>query len=621
MKKKKRIITFIDLSKKTVRKEDLPKDWQEEYWGGRGLNDRLLYELTDEMTDPEGPDNPLIFSTGPLTGTMVPTNGRYAVSSLSPLTGILGDGNAAGFFASELKSAGVDSLVVTGKAKEPVYLWIYDGSVKICSANHLWGKDTWDATAALKKERGTEIEAAVIGPAGENKVPFATIMNNSKRAVGRTGMGAVMGSKNLKALAVKGTRPIEIADPAAHRKIIEEMIAYIRRSFGYPLRSKYGTTVITDVYMRMGTLPINNAQSAYDERTENLKAEKFLPYTTSIKSCFACPIHCSRYTKVHDPSTREEVRGEGPEFETIAALGVRCGNFDLPSLLRMNHASNRLGVDTISMGGVISFLMECYQKSLITSKHLDGFELNWGNSKAMESLIEKVAFRQGCGSWLSKGVKELSKEIPGSEDFAIHVKGLEPAEQEPRGMKAWGLGWAVSSRGGDHLRAFPLAETTWSKKEALRQFGHEEAADPLSYKGKGKLVKWSEEISALCDSLILCKFSVMAMAIPIETVSKAMGTVLGETVTAKDLQRTGERIVNLERMFNARFGIDKKQDRLPERFKQPLHEGAAKGEVFELSDMLNDYYQARGWDKDTGLPTESTLDSLGLAFTNKEARR
>ncbi len=603
-------MAWVNLSTGQIDYLYLPEEWRYAYLGGRGLNSRLLYELTGPDTDPLGEDNPLLFSTGPLTGTMIPTNGRYTVSARSPLTGILGDGNAAGFWAPELKYAGFDTIAITGRAEKPVYLWIHNGRVEIRAAESLWGKDTWEATAALQAVLGADAQVAVIGPAGEHRVKYACIINNLGRAVGRTGMGAVMGAKRLKSVAVRGTLPVAVAHPAEHRQVVDEMLRHIYAAPGYLMRSRYGTTAITDVYLRLGTLPVNNAQAGSSAEAVALTADRVAAHTQGLKACFACPIHCSRFTRVESGAG-----GEGPEYETIVALGARCGNYDLPSVIKMNQLANRLGLDTISAGGVISFLMECRQRGLVGPEQTDNLDLTWGNHAAMAELLPKIAYREGCGDWLAEGVRSLSRDIPGSADFAIHVKGLETAEQEPRGMKAWGLGWAVSSRGGDHLRAFPLAETTWTKEEARRVFGSEQVADPTGYAGKDRLVKWSEEVSAVTDSLELCKFCQMALTVPLELTARALWTVTGWEAGAADLLTIGERIVNLERMYNGRLGLGRADDRLPGRFAEPLTGGVFPGQTFDLGQMLGPYYRARGWDEATGYPRREKLEELGLGFT------
>ncbi|HHV13993.1 MAG TPA: aldehyde ferredoxin oxidoreductase family protein [Clostridiales bacterium] len=607
---------LIDLTSRQVQYQNIDDGTLKQYLGGRGLNIKALYEMTAKETDPLGPDNPLIFAAGPLTGTLIPANGRYGVTAKSPLTGILGDGNAAGFWASELKYAGFDQLVIIGKSEEPVYLFVTDGKVEIRDAEQLWGKDIWETDIMIKEElQDDNVQVSAIGQAGENVVRYACIINNLKRAVGRCGMGAVMGSKRLKAIAVRGTQALKVAHPQEHQDVVDNMLKHIYNSPGYPVRSKLGTTVIVDVYMRNGTLPIQNAQVAYSDEIKQVTSDKIAHYTTGLKGCFACPIHCSRFTKVNDDAIYNDAYSEGPEFESILALGPRCGNYNLPSILKLNQLTNQFGLDSISTGGVIAFLMECYQRGLIKPDQVDNLELTWGNHETIVTLVRKIALREGCGEWLARGVRRLSQDIPGSEEFALHIKGLEPPEQEPRGMKAWGLGWAVSSRGADHLRAFPLAETTWTKDDAIRTFGQASIVDRLAYEGKDVLVKWSEEVSSLADSLTICKQALVALSIPLDMIAKALWTVTGWEVEADELLIIGERITNLERMYNARLGLGRADDRLPKRYEQPLKEGASQGEYFNIEKLLDGYYKARGWDVVSGIPTPEKLKELGLGFT------
>lgn len=602
---------IIDLSNRDVKIERIDEEILKKFLGGRGLNVKALYDMTNEKVKPFDPENPIIFGTGPVTGTLVPTNSRYNVTSKSPLTGILGDANPAGFWAAELKYAGFDQLIITGKSETPVYLWVNNNSVEIRDATHLWGKDVWQTDEMIKKELGDKVQVSAIGQAGENLVRYACVINNLKRAAGRTGMGAIMGSKKLKAIAVRGTQPVKVAHPEEHIKVVDKMLEHIYNAPAYPIRSRLGTTVITDIYLKNGILPVRNAQTAVWDEAEKVASSEVAKYTEKLKGCFACPIHCSRYTRVKEGEFAG-AKGEGPEFETIIALGPRCGNSNLPSILKINQLVNQYGLDSISTGGVISFIMECYQRGLISKERVDNMDLSWGNYRTIIELIRKIAFREGCGDWLAEGVKRLSEDIKGSEEFAMHVKGLEPAEQEPRGLKAWGLGWAVSNRGADHLRAFPLAETTWTKEEAIQAFGTDKVVDRFEYEGKEKLVKWSEEVSAFTDSIEMCKFSQMAMIIPIQLTAEALWTVTGWEVDEKELLKIGERIINLERLYIAREGMGRKDDKLPPRYSKPIKEGPSKGQTFEIEKLLDRYYRIRGWNVETGHPTKEKLKELDL---------
>lgn len=606
---------IIDLSREKPVKEHLKEDFLKSYIGGRGINVRTLYDMVGRNLDPLSPENPLIFGTGPVTGTLFPSNGRHNVTSKSPLTGILGDSNSGGFWGPELKFAGYDQIVVMGRARKPVYIWIDDDEVQIVDASNLWGETTWETDRLIKEELGDEaIQIACIGQGGENLVRYAAIMNNLARAAGRTGMGAVMGSKNVKAIAVRGSRGVGLAHPELFEELCKDAFEKIYRAASYEPRSKYGTTMLISIYNTMGVLPTRNSQTGVFEGAEKISGEALLEkYVVKNKACFSCPIHCSRYFAMKN---FYETSGEGPEFETLCSLGARCGNSNLESILYANNLANQYGIDTISTGNVIAFAMECYEKGLITDSDTGGIEFTWGNHEAIVEAVKKIAFREGFGDILADGVKRASEKIGrGAERFALHVKGLEPPEQEVRGLKAWGLGWAVSSRGADHLRAFPLPETTWTPEEVKETFGTEKAADRFAYLGKADMVKHFEEICAIADSMEMCKITLIALkALKPEDAAKIIYAVTGWEIDDRELLRVGERIVNLERLFNLREGISRRDDTLPERYlKRPMPEGPSKGNVVELEPMLDRYYELRGWDMRTGIPKREKLEELDLA--------
>lgn len=606
---------WVDLTSGQARVESLEPQLLRDYLGGRGLNVRLLYDLVQADTDPLGPDNPLIFGTGPLTGTYIPSTGRYNVTAKSPATGILGDSNSSGFWAPELKYAGYDQIVIRGAAKHPVYLFVDDDRVEIRDASALWGRDTWETDAFVKRDvSDSSVQVAAIGPAGENMVKFAGIINNLGRAAGRTGMGAVMGSKRLKAVVLRGSTPLTPHDPEAVAALTGEMTRKLFESPAYPGRSRYGTALIVDIYGALGIMPTRNCQTGVFPGAERLGSRAlYEQYVQKRKSCFACPVHCSRFYRVSS-GPYAGTCGEGPEFETLCSLGSRCGNNDIASVLHFNTMANQLGLDTISAGNTIAFAMECFEKGLLSRQDTDGLDLGWGNLQSIEALLKKIALREGIGDLLAEGVYGASQQIAGSEKFALHVKKLEPPEQEVRGLKAWGLGWAVSSRGADHLRAYPVAETTWTAEQARDILGIEGGIDRFAYDGKAELVKWSEEICAVADSIEMCKITQMALGVSLDDLAGALRAMTGWDTDAAELQRIGERIVNLERLFDARQGITRLDDALPARFtEEPLPDGPSQGERIDLSRVLDQYYRLREWNPSTGLPEERKLKSLGLA--------
>ncbi len=605
---------WVDLSSCQARIEHLDDCLLRTYLGGRGLNVRLLYDLVTAATDPLGPENPLIIGTGPLTGTWVPATGRHNITAKSPATGILGDSSSGGFWAAEMRYAGYDQIVIRGASEKPVYLLISDGHTEIRDASALWGKTTWETDRLIKAELGdASVQVACIGQAGENLVKFAGVMNNLARAAGRTGMGAVMGSKRLKAIAIRGTTPVRPSNPPGLKQAICKMLDGIYGSPSYGVRSKYGTPILVETYGAAGLLSTNNCQTGVFPNAADIGGERLLSeFVTNLKSCFACPVHCSRYYRVHSGPYAGSY-GEGPEFETMCSMGSRCGNANLESILHVNMLANQYGLDTISAGNMIAFAMECFEKGLLSKSDTDGAELTWGNHAAIVSLVRKIAFREGLGDLLAEGVRASSAQIPGSESFAMHVKGLEPPEQEVRGLKAWALGWAVSSRGADHLRAYPVAETTWTREQAMAFFGTDKVVDRSTHEGKPELVKWSEEICAVADCLEMCKIAQMAVGIPMDLVAEALRAVTGWDTGPEELRLIGERIINLERLFNAREGVSREDDKVPMRFAvEPLLEGPSEGQIADLGEMLDRYYKLREWDPITGLPTEGKLKDLGL---------
>ena len=617
-------LTIGNISTKSISEEVLKN-----YLGGRGINIKALYDTTNKNTDPLGPDNPLIFGTGPLTGTIVPSSGRHNITARSPLTGILGDSNSGGFWGAELKQAGYDQIIITGKAERPVYLKIINEKVEICNAEHLWGKNVWETEKLIKEDlEDNDVQIASIGQAGENLVKISGIMNNLSRAAGRTGMGAVMGSKKLKAVVVRGNKGIGVYDLKRFSESVEEMIKNIYSSPYYEARSSYGTTMLVELNNRLGNLPFRNSQGSYYKDAEKISGELLYDkHVTKLKACFSCPVHCSRYYKVKS-GPFAGTQGEGPEYETLVSFGSRCDNNNLESILYINNLCNQYGLDTISTGGVISFAMECYEKGLIKKENANDLDLSWGNYQSIIDLVEKISIHeqiaqigkeipqkllQNLGSILAEGVKKATQYIPNSGHYALEIKGLEVAAQGVRGIKAMGLGWAVSSRGADHLRAFPIAESLWSEKDAEEIFGTKDAANRFAYKGKAKLVKWTEEFSAITDCLEMCKIVAMPLKLSMSSFAEITSALTGIKFSEQDLFTIGERIVNLERIYNLKMGLTYKEDRIPDRYRlEPVPEGNSKGETLDLDKMLPEYYQLRGWNE-KGIPSRNKLDELGLS--------
>ena len=603
---------MVDLGQVCITDRHIDESIYRLFLGGRGLNMWLLYQHLNAAVEPLSPENLLIFGAGPLVGTMIPSNGRYNVSSRSPLTGLLGDSNSAGYWSPPLRKIGYDGIIVSGKADKPVYLMVTNDGIELLDASSLWGKTVSETDSIIRQEHGKGCQVLSIGPGGENLVRFAAVLNNIDRAAGRTGMGAVMGSKNLKAIAIKGKGSIPVANPEAMRAVSKEIREAMRASASFEARSQYGTPMLVNLYNALGVLPTRNHQSGVFPTADKISGERLKDeYVTKPETCYMCLVHCSRRAEVSS-GRFAGTSLEGPEFETMCAMGSNLANDDLASLIYLNRRLNDLGIDSISTGAVISYAMECYEKGLISTKDTDGLKLTWGNIDAILTLVDNIANRKGFGDLLAEGVKRAAEQIEGSEDYALHVKGMEVPTQGVRGLKAWALGWAVASRGADHCRSFPVMETTWTPEKTEKFFGSKKAADRFAYEGKGAMVKWGEDFGATHDALGICKIAYKAMGLMPELVAKAYSAVTGIEMDGDELLKAGERIVTLERLLNLKLGLTPDQDTLPKRFTdEPLPEGPGKGETVKLDQMMKEYYELRGWDKN-GYPSKDKLAELDM---------
>ena len=589
------------------------------YLGGRGLNIRRLWDELPAHVDGLSHLNKLVFAAGPLVGTSFPGGARFNVSAMSPQTGILGDSNAGGFFAAELKFAGYDQLILEGKAPHPVYLWIHDDQVVLRDARGLWGKDVWETTRALRQDLGDpDVQVAAVGTGAEHGVRFAGIFVDLNRPAARTGMGTVMAAKNLKAVAVRGGGFVTVADMARFAALIEQLDETIYAHPEYEVRCRLGTTKLIRALNAIGGLPTRHFQQGTFEAADAVSGEAIEAlYKVKSKACFACTIPCSRFLVVEDPRF-PGLRLEGPEYEPLAGFTARVGNDDLALALKCVDLANRYGLDAISLSEVIAWSMECYQRGLLSREEADGLDLTWGNGKAILALIHKVAHREGFGDLLADGVRAAAERLGrGSDGLALHGKGLELFQADVRTIKAYGLGNAVSSRGADHLRSEPWFELSNDPEEGIRRYGIAETADRLAHRGKGLVVKHFEEMAAVADALGVCKNTYNNMEVlDWEGTAELLQAATGWEWTGEQVRQVGERIVNLERLFNAREGLGRADDTLPRRFlDEPLGEssGPSAGAVLELEPMLDEYYRARGWDVDTGLPMPGKLAELGLA--------
>jgi aldehyde:ferredoxin oxidoreductase len=597
----------VDLAQETTRVEEVDPQMAKDFIGGRGWAIKYLYDEMDAKTDPLAPENKLIFGTGPLTATPAPTGNRYMVVTKSPLTGALACSNAGGIFPTEMKRSGFDLFLFEGKASRPVYLWIHDGEAEIRPAEHLWGKNVNEATDMLLEETDAKARVACIGPAGEHLVKIAAIMNDKHRAAARSGVGAVMGSKNLKAVVVRGTGDVPLAHPAEMKALSKEVRSEVSRDVkkGSSLR-EYGTAYVPVVTNEIGILPTRNFQTGVFEGTESISGhvlkEKFL---RRPKPCFGCPIACGRDTEVDDPDYAGE--GEGPEYETIAALGSACGVDNLAAVTKANYLCNELGLDTISAGVTISCAMEMYEKGILPEADA-GRPLRFGDAEAVIALIKQAAYREGFGDLVAEGSHRLASRY-GHPELAITAKKLEFPGYDPRGAKGMGLLYATSNIGASHM----AGDIAYSEV-----FGVPERIDPLAIEDKPHLVHRFEDAFAVIDAAGLCVFLAVRYLFDPHVdlwptrLTQLMNHATGAGYTPETMLEAGERVYNLERLFLLEAGFTKADDTLPKRMlEEPLPDGPGKGQVVELDRMLPEFYRLRGWD-DNGVPTDEKLASLGL---------
>lgn len=590
----------VDLSNGTITKENLNMQDARNFLGGRGLGTKIMMDEVDPAVDPFSPENKLIFMSGPLTGTFASSSGRYEVVSKAPLTGTIGASNSGGHFGPELKYAGYDGIIFEGKADKPVYLYINDDDVQLRSAEHLWGKTVFETTDRLLEENGEDTRVACIGPGGELKVLFATVMNDKHRAAGRSGLGAVMGSKNLKAVCVRGTKSIQVAKPKefmdscvdARRKLKEHPVA----GSGLPT---FGTEVLVNILNQSGALPTRNwkdggiFEHADDTGGEALRDK----YLVRNKGCFGCSIGCGRVTKVSEG--KFQGFGEGPEYEAGWAYGADCGVRELDAICKANYICNELGIDPITMGSTLACAMELREKGYIKKEELGG-DLSFGNAEAIVDFTRKTGLREGFGDKLAEGSYRLAESY-GHPELSMSVKKQEMPAYDGRGVQGMALEYATSNRGGCHVRGY------LTSPEIL---GVPVKIDPLVTTDKAGWLKTFQDLTAVIDSIGICLFTTFGLGLP--EIAAMLRNATGMEGSDEEILKAGERIWNLEKLFNLKAGFSKKDDTLPPRLlNEPLTSGPAKGKVAELDVMLKDYYGVRGWDED-GVPTGNKLAELAL---------
>lgn len=582
-------ILYISLSDGKIRREPISAEQFKEYLGGRGLGVKLLYDALPSGVEPLSPENLLIFAIGPATSTLVPTSGRTEIITKSPQTGTVFDSNVGGYLAPQIRRAGYSAIVFEGRADKPVYVWINDDDIEIRDATKVWGKEVEEATDLLLKDTDDKAQVACIGPAGENQVLLASIMTDKHRAAGRGGVGAVMGSKHLKALVVKGTKEVGVSDRDALKATVERARRLIKKS-GVTSKSLpvYGTAVLVNVINELGMLPTHNFQEGNFNDADGVSGEKLLErFLDKSYNCYGCPIGCGRIARIGD----REIGG--PEYETIWALGPQCGINDLEWVTLANDRCNLLGMDTISVGSTLGCAMELVEKGKLDAP------LRFGETNGLLEMMEDMAYKRGLGAELSEGSKRLAKRY-GAPDLAMHVKGLEIPAYDPRGVQGHALGYATSNRGGCHLRSYLIGP------EVL---GAPVLVDRDKTEGKPGLVMLFQDLSAAMDSMVVCRFTNFAWTV--DDYAEMLAACTGFDLSGRDLLKIGERIYNLERLFNLREGFSAADDSLPPRFFSPLPEGGTRNRVVHLEEMMKEYYTIRGWNTE-GIPTKETLVKLNI---------
>ncbi len=597
----------VNLSEHSYITEEIPEKLLVDYIGGRGLGSKILFDETPANVDPLGPENKLLFVTGPLTGINAPTTSRFSVVTKSPLTGTVGGCSSGGHFGNDLKSTGYDVLLVEGISHKPCYLYITDNKVEIRDASELWGKNTHETTDILLAETDTDAGVACIGTAGENKLRVAGIMNEKNHAAGRGGVGAVMGSKKLKAVVVRGNNNT----PVTNKAVVEDAIKKWRTFIGEATLTKdtlkeYGTPALVKVINHYGAFPTKNFQEGFFVDAESISAETLKElYFVKREPCAGCPIACARITQT------PEREGKGPEFETIWAFGALCGINDLEKIIHANYNCNEYGIDTISTGNTIACAMELSGKGYFTNEAYQqirkdlGRDLRFGDAEAIVRFSELIGKAEGFGKEMGMGSAWLSEKY-GHPEIAMQVKGMELPAYDPRGFHGMSISLATNNRGGCHLRSYLISTEALTTPFAVNRF---------ESKGKPGLTKLYQDLTATIDSMVACLFT--SFALNPDLYANLVGSVTGIEMDGKALLKTGERIWTIEKLFNLREGKSRKDDTLPKRLlDEPLPSGLSKGYKIKFDTMLNEYYQVRGWTNE-GIPTSEKLADLGLSEEGK----
>ena len=610
-------ILRVNLNKQKTSTETLEETFYRRHFGGRGLISYILVNELEPKIDPLGPENKLIFACGPVTGAPFSGSGRNSVGAKSPLTGAYGEAEAGGYWGAELKRAGFDAIIVEGKASSPVYLWINDQKVELRDASRLWGLEIRESQERIQTELDNKrVRLAQIGPGGEKQVRYASVVNDMNHVAGRCGMGAVMGSKNLKAVAVKGTTKVPVSKPKRLAKLAAWMAQNVK-DVAYALHT-YGTGYGMDAMDATGNLPVRNFREGEFPEVDMIDARVVKEEVgVGMGTCFACAIACKKEVKVDAPWTVEPEYG-GPEYETLASLGSNCGVSDLKAVCKANELCQRYSIDTISTGVTISFAMECFEHGLLTTKDTDGMDISFGNAKSMVKMVEMIGEKQGLGALLAEGTKRAAQKIgKGAEEFAVHVKGQEVPMHDPRLKRGEALGYAVSPTGADHVHNI---HDTFLYPELPKRFHSLGILEPVPVEDFGpkkvRLYKYVGEWRTLNNFLVTCLFPPWTVVQKVDIVR----CVTGWNTTAFELMKVVERGNTLARIFNLREGFTEKDDWLPPRFFKPKTSGALNQTSVNPEDLQNAklvYYEMMGWTKQ-GIPTKTKLDELNIPWAKNK---
>ncbi|TKJ28037.1 MAG: aldehyde ferredoxin oxidoreductase [Chloroflexi bacterium B3_Chlor] len=603
-------ILNVDLTNGEIAEVTLNPDYARMFIGGSGLAARYIYDLADADTDPLGPENPLVFMTGPLVGTRAPSCGRYVICARSPQTNLWGESNVGGFLGPHLRFAGYDGMIVRGQASQPVYLLVRDGEAELREASHLWGMDCYQTQETIKEDLGDpSVRVACIGPGGERLVKYASVIAGKGRAAGRSGMGAVMGSKRLKAVACRGTGSVPLADRDAFDEIARETLAWVKDDVSTQVFNQTGTAGSANLCSMLGNMPnkyfTQGTFDAVDNISGSTMAETILVGTSG---CFGCVVQCGREVEITEGPYQLE-RTDGPEYETVGALGSMLLIDDLAAVCYMSHLCNRYGLDTMSTGVTLGLAHYLYEEGVIESEDLGGLALGWGDPEPAIKLIEMIANREGLGDLLAEGTLAVARHY-GTEEMAAQVQGLEVAMHDPRASSGVALSYLTSPRGACHNKSDAYLLDIGRTMEDIG-IG---LVDRFEEEGKAALMVRHQNWRSAGDALIAC----MIVNFPVDGLVEMLGAATGWDIALDSLLRAGERILNLKRVLNLRWGLKTEDEKLPGMLLKPLEEGGTGGYVPDVERLLTDYYEVRKWDRKSGKPTLEKLRELDLADVAEE---